>query len=448
MPKILVDDPTLSGILQRCRQHNVRLVRFLYCGLDGIVRGRACHVDFVKAACTSGIAINAGLLAFNSFDRPVTDSPLPAQGSLYLVPARETFTVLPYAAGCARVYCDVVTPDGAPFEACPRHFLRRMLARGRGAGFVYRAAFESEFFLLRPAGAEHVPSDSSPALSSRAMDAAADVMIAIVDALAAQGVPVEFYGAEAGHGQHELAIRVDDALRTADFQLAVRETIRTVAARHGLLGSLTPKPLAGEMGSGSHIHGSLWSIGGRANRFYSSRGPLRLSGLARWFVGGILHHVPALVALTAPSVESYRRFVPRLSSGSYRAWGLENREATVRVPEVRASTARESVNLEFRSCDASCNPYLALGALLAAGLDGIASQRDPGPALTDDPNTLSDAELSQRHVSPLPASLAEALEHLESDEILAAALGRPLLGAYVALKRSELRDGNAHAPDS
>ena len=440
MPRLLVEDPSPASILRRCRAHRVRLVRFLYCGLDGVVRGRACHVDFLKEALTSGIAINAALLTFNSFDRPVNDSPLPAQGSIYLVPARETFAVLPYAEGCANVYCDLVNPDGAPFQACPRTFLRRMLARARAAGFAYRAAFETEFFLLHPAGTGHVPFDLSPALSSRAMDAAAGVMTAIVDALVDQRVPVEFYGAEAGRGQHELVVRFDDALRAADLQLAVRETTRAVAANRGLLASLAPKPLADNMGNGSHVHSSLWSLGGRANLFHAPRGPARLSRLARRFVGGILHHLSALIALTAPSVDSFRRFVPRLNAGSCRAWGLENREAAVRIPRVRASTARQSVNVEFRPCDASCNPYLALGALLAAGLDGIAGRRDPGPALDVDPNTLSDSELGQRRIGPLPASLTETLEHLETDDMLAAALGPTLLRAFLALKRSELRD--------
>ncbi|MGH7334215.1 MAG: glutamine synthetase family protein [Candidatus Rokuibacteriota bacterium] len=448
MPVVLVGDLTLASILHRCRKHRVRLVRFLYCGLDGVVRGRACHVDVLKAALTSGIAVNAALLSCNSVDRPVTDSPLPSLGSLYLVPALESFAVLPYVEGCARVHCDLVTSGGTPFEACPRTFLRRMLARGREAGFAYRATFESEFFLLRPTGAGHVPLDLSPALSSRAMDAGAGVIAAIVEGLAAQGVPVEFYGAEAGHGQHELSIRFDDALRAADLQLAVRETTRTVAANRGFLASFAPKPLPDEMGNGSHIHSSLWSIRGRANLFHAPRRHARLSRLGVWFIGGILHHLSALVALTAPSVESYRRFVPRLSAGAYRAWGLENREAAVRIPEARTSTATESVNVEFRPCDASCNPYLALGALLAAGLDGIAGQRDPGPALCVDPNTLSDAELGQRRIGLLPASLSEALEHLETDDALATALGPTLLGAYVALKRSELRDSDIHASAS
>jgi glutamine synthetase len=194
------------------------------------------------------------------------------------------------------------------------------------------------------------------------------------------------------------------------------------------------------MGNGSHVHSSLWSLGGRANLFHAPRGPARLSRLAGRFVGGILHHLSALISLTAPSVDSFRRFVPRLNAGSCRAWGLENREVAVRIPQVRASTARHSVNVEFRPCDASCNPYLALGALLAAGLDGIAGRRDPGPALDVDPNTLSDSERGQRRVGPLPASLTEALEHLETDDMLAAALGPTLLRAFVALKRSELRD--------
>jgi glutamine synthetase len=368
----------------------------------------------------------------------VADGPLPLEGTLRLVPDLSTFAVLPYAAGWAQVYCDLVTPGGSPFEACPRTCLRRMLSRAARAGFAFRAAFESEFFLLRPDGDRPVPFDRSPALSTRAMEAAAGVVGAVIHALDEQGARVEYYGAEAGHAQHELSIRFDEALRAADLQLTVRETTRAVAARQGLLASFAPKPLADEMGNGSHIHASLWDARGRVNRFHAARG--RLSDIARWFIGGVLDHLPALVALTAPGTESFRRFVPRLNAGSYRAWGHDNREAALRVPAWPGAVARKSANVEFRPCDALCNPHLALAALLAAGLDGIGRRRDPGLPLAVDPNALSDAELEARGVSLLPGSLAEALDHLEADAMLTAALGPTLLQAYVALKRAELRD--------
>jgi glutamine synthetase len=421
----------------------VRLVRFLYCGLDGVVRGRACHVDFLGPALRSGVAINAGLLAVTGSDRPVLEGPLGLEGTLYLVPDLSTFSLVPYAAGTAQVYCELVTAAGTAFEACPRTCLRRMLARAAQAGFTFRASFESEFFLLRPDGEREVPFDRSPALSARAMDAAASAMGAVVAALDEQGARIEHCGPEVGHSQHELSVRFDDALRAADVQLVVRETTRAVAARHGLLASFAPKPVADEMGNGSHIHASLWSARGRANRFHAAGEPLHLSNVARWFIGGLLEHLPALLALTAPAATSFQRLVPRLSAGSYRAWGSDNRETAIRVPTWPAAAARRSANVEFRPCDALCNPHLALAGVLAAGLDGIARRRRAGPPLAVDPNSLSDAELEHRGVSLLPASLADALDHLEGNAVLLAGLGPALLRAYVALKRSELWDADA-----
>jgi glutamine synthetase len=318
-----------------------------------------------------------------------------------------------------------------------------MLARAARAGFILRASFESEFFLLRVEGDRHVPVDRSPALSARAMDAAASGMAAVIAALDGQGVRVEHYGPEVGHAQHELSVRFEDALRAADTQLVVRETARAVLAQQGLLASFAPKPVADEMGNGSHIHASLWSTRGGANRFHAARRCLALSDVARRFIGGLLAHLPALLALTMPGPTSFQRLIPGLSAGSYRAWGSDNREAAIRIPVWPAARARRAANVEFRPCDALCNPHLALAGLLAAGLDGVVRRREPGLPLTVDPNTLSDAELEHRGVSRLPGSLAEALDHLEGNTALAAALGSGLLRAYVALKRAELRDAEA-----
>ncbi|HSF02407.1 MAG TPA: hypothetical protein VLA62_05330, partial [Solirubrobacterales bacterium] len=211
------------------------------------------------------------------------------------------------------------------------------------------------------------------------------------------------------------------------------------AARHGLLASFAPKPFPDEAGNGSHVHLSLWRTRDDTNAFHSPTGHHALSDVAHAFIGGVLAHLPALLSLTAPSVNSYRRLQPRFWSSAYTAWGPDNKEATIRVPSKRRRLEMESTNLEFKPCDPSCNPYLALGGLLAAGLDGIERKLDPGEPLLVDPDTLSEAERRRRGVRRYPTSLGEALDALERDELMRAALGEVLAREYLAVKRSEVR---------
>jgi glutamine synthetase len=355
------------------------------------------------------------------------------------VPDPESFAVLPYTPKSARLLCDMLTLEGEPWGACPRSFLKRMIERGRQAGVALKAAFENEFTLARHEGGRYVPLDRSPCFSTIGMDSAAPVMIEIIEALMTQGVYPEQYYAELGPGQQELPVRFADALRAADNQITVRETARGVALRHGLLASFAPKPFPDEAGNGSHVHCSLWRIKDGRSHFHDPSGRYGLSEAGHAFIGGVLAHLPALVALTAPSVNSYRRLQPRFWSSAYTAWGPDNREAAVRVPSKRRGLEMESTNLEFKPCDPSSNPYLALGGLLAAGLDGLERKLDPGEPALVDPDTLSQAERTQRGIRRLPTSLTEALDALERDEVLRAALGDTLAREYLVVKRSEVR---------
>jgi glutamine synthetase len=314
-----------------------------------------------------------------------------------------------------------------------------MIVRGREAGVVLKAAFENEFTLARREGEGYAPIDRSPCFSTIGMDSAAPVMVEIIEALMAQGVYPEQYYAELGPGQQELPVRFADALRAADNQITVRETARGVALRHGLLASFAPKPFPDQAGNGSHVHFSLWRARDAKNAFHDPRGRYGLSDLAQAFIGGVLAHLPALVALTAPTVNSYRRLQPRFWSSAYTAWGPDNREAAVRVPSKRRGLEMESTNLELKPCDPSCNPYLALGGLLAAGLDGTAMRLDPGEPALVDPDALAPSEREQRGIRRLPASLGEALDALERDRVLMDALGPVLAKEYLAVKRSEVQ---------
>jgi glutamine synthetase len=429
----------MRHIVRQCRHEKVQLVRFLYCGNDGVIRGKACTAEFLESYLVSGIGLTVAMQCMNMLDQLVPEGSFGPVGEIRLTADPTTFAVIPYAPRTARLFCDMLTLEGEPWAACPRSFLRRMAARAAGRGLICRAAFENEFTLARREGGGYVPLDDSNCFSTVGMDGAAPVIADLVEALLAQGVHPEQYYAELGPGQQELPVRFAEALRAADNQITLRETARGVALKHGLIASFAPKPFAEQAGNGAHVHFSLWRLSDGGNHFHDAHDRHGLSEAAYGFIGGVRAHLPALVALTAPTVNSYRRLQPRFWSSAYTAWGPDNREGAIRVPSRRRGREVESTNLELKPSDPSCNPYLALGALLAAGLDGMERKLDPGPPTLVDPDTLSEAERAERGIARLPRSLGEALDALERDEVLREALGEVLLREYLAVKRSEVR---------
>jgi glutamine synthetase len=420
-----------------CRDAGVRLVRFLWCDNGGVVRGKAVHVDRLTRRMRTGVGVTVAMQAMNSLDQlqPVDD--MGPVGEVRLVPDASTFTVLPYAPHSAAMLADHVDLDGRPYGACPRSFLARQAERLLGHGLVLHASVETEFSLAREDAGRYVPVDTSLCFSSTGMAAAAEVIDAIVEALERQGIQVEQYYPELGHGQHELSVAHRPALVAADTQVLVRETIRAVAGRFGLVASLAPKPWPDQAGNGAHIHFSAWDPTGTENRFHDPHGRFGLSSVAERFIAGILAHVPGLLGLTAPSFNSYQRLAPRHWSSAYACWGPDNREATVRVPSTFRGEEHASTNLELKPADASANPYLAIGGLIAAGLDGLERDLALPPPTTVDPADLSDAEREAVAAVRYPETQGDALDRLEADAVLTTALGPLLTRSYLAVRRSE-----------
>ncbi|HEX7788782.1 MAG TPA: glutamine synthetase family protein, partial [Methylomirabilota bacterium] len=424
--------PRGGDLTEQARRGGVRLVRFLYTDNGGIIRGKATHVDSLAHRLTDGIGLTVAMQAMNMLDQLQPVEGLGPVGEIRLVPDPATFTVLPYAAHAAALICDMRTLDGESWEACPRAFLARQIAACAAAGFSVRAAYECEWTLAvkRPDGG-FAPLDESLCFSTAGMTTAALVIDDMVAALDAQGIPVEQYYPELGHGQQELSIGHAPVLEAADRQVFYRETIRAVAHRHGLYASLAPKPFLDQAGNGAHIHFSLWDAAGRRSRMHDPRGRYGVSALGYHFIAGVLAHLPALLALTCPSVNSYRRLQPHFWSSAYTAWGPDNREAAVRVPSTFSSDRAGSTNAELKASDSSSNPYLALGGLLAAGLDGVTRGLDPGEAVLVDPGALSEAERRARGIERYPTTLGAALDRLEADAALVSALGPTLHRAYL-----------------
>jgi glutamine synthetase len=424
-------------VLSACSEAGVRLVRFLYCDNAGLIRGKASGMQGLAGRLDDGIGLTVAMMAANMLDQFSDIEGMGPVGEVRLVPDLDSFAVLPYAPRSGALSCDLQKLDGEPWEACPRTFLKHMRDRAAAMGFRLNASIEAEFILARPGEkAWKTPFDRSVCFSSIAMGHTAAFVDELVSALESQGLVVEQYYPEASQGQHEISIRHAEVLRAADNHIKLRETIRAVALSHGLHASLAPKPFPNDVGNGGHIHFSLWDDSG-TNAFFDPMADDGLSKTARQFMAGVLAHLPALVALTCPSVNSYRRLQPNTWSSAYCVWGHDNREAAVRAASPFRSDRSGSTNLELKAADLSSNPYLALGGLLAAGLDGIETQMEPGDPLDVNPASLGKKERKERGVKRLPDNLDDAIENLASDEVLTAALGPVLANSYLTVRRSE-----------
>lgn len=430
-----------QDVIRQAREANLRLVRFLYCDNGGIIRGKATHASKLPTRIHEGIGQTLAMQAFTGVEALAPVEGMGPVGEFRLIPDPNTFVILPYVPGSGSMMCDMILTNGRPWEACPRTFLKRMIAHLAEHAMRAEAAVEHEFYLAREENGKYVPADHSLCYSSIGLDDEAEIIDSILEALEAQGVSIELFHTELGPAQQELSISHADVLRAADNVCLVRETVRGVARTFDLIATFAPKPFPDQAGSGAHIHFSLWGAEGSEqagkNLFYDPSQRGGLSQVGKYFIGGVLRHIRALVAITCGSPNSYRRLLPHFWSSAYGVYGFDNREGAIRVPSMFWGREAESINLELKPSDHSGNPYLAFGALIAAGLDGIQNRIDPGEPEEIDPGNYSDEERERRGIRPLPTSLDEALDELERDEVLKEALGPLLATSYIAVKRNE-----------
>jgi glutamine synthetase len=424
-----------ADVVEKAREADLRLVRFLWCGNDGTVRAKASALGGLEGRMESGIGLTVAMQAMNGLDHLQPVEGMGPVGEIRLVPDPETFRVLPYAPRTGAMLVDLIQLSGEPAPQCPRSFLKRMAGRLEEHTGVLEVAFENEFSLARVEDGAFVPVDSSLCFSTIGLTASQAYVDALVDALERQEIGLEQYYAELGHGQQELSTAHAPAVRAADEQVLVRETVRGVASGLGLVASLAPKPWPENAGNGGHIHFSLWKDG--KNVFHDPDAEDGLSTTARSFVAGVLEHLPGLCGLTAPSFNSYHRIIPQYWAGAFTCWGHDNREAPVRVPSLFWGSEEASTNVELKAADASCNPYLAVGGLIAAGLDGLERELEPPEAVEVDPATIPEDERAARGILRLPATQEEALDELAADLVLTTALGPTLTTSYLAVRRSE-----------
>lgn len=421
-------------------QQEMVLVRVLWVDASGQHRCRVVPQrrfdNFVKE---NGLGLTCASMGMSSaMDGPAEESNLTGTGEIRLMPDLSTRRTIPWVTHEEMVLADMHLKPGHLWEYCPRETLRKVSnILKQEFNLEMNAGFENEFYLLksqiRDGQEEWVPFDTSRYCSTSAFDAASPVLHEVINALESLNIDVEQLHAEAGNGQFEIALRYTTCTNAADNLIYAREVIRAVSRKHGLLATFMPKYALDDIGSGSHVHISLSENGN--NVFSASGGPTKhgMSKIGEEFMAGVLHHLPSLLAFTAPIPNSYDRIQPNTWSGAYLCWGKENREAPIRtacppgVPDGIVS------NFEIKAFDGCANPYLALAAILAAGIDGLRTHRSLPDPIDDNPDILRDK------LQRLPVSLTESVEALEKDAVLEDLLGEKLLVAIKGVRKAEIK---------
>ncbi|MBN1434395.1 glutamine synthetase [Candidatus Fermentibacterales bacterium] len=416
-------------ILARCRTDNVHFLRLQFTDIDGIIKNvEVPDSQFQKALEGQIMFDGSSIEGFTRIE----------ESDMLLVPDLDTFGVFPWETDhgkVGRLICDIADPDGSPFAGCPRTALKRVVERAGAMGYRLLAGPEAEFFLFQRDGMGiPVPEthDTGSYFDLSPVDKGEEARRDIALVLESMGYEVEAAHHEVAPGQHEIDFRYADALTTADNIVTFRFVVKKVALMHGLHATFMPKPLAGVNGSGMHTHQSLVDSGG-SNAFYDPDAPDGLSSIARAYIAGLIEHASGFVAVTNPLVNSYKRLVPGHEAPVNIAWSEKNRSPLIRVPARRG----EGTRCEVRVPDPSCNPYLALAAMLACGLDGIEKGLDCGPPVNRNIFEMSEEEKAALGVRQLPSSLAEALDHLERDAVIREALGEHIFEHFLLNKRRE-----------
>jgi glutamine synthetase len=423
-------------VARRLAGAGVTIVALCWVDNTGIARAKTIPLGRLERAAGWGVGMSPVFDVFLVNDDITTSKHIGGPGGdLRLVPDLDRITALAAQPGWAWAPVDRYTQDGQVYASCQRSFARRMTSQGRRHGLELRMSFEVEWAVGTEDGGRFRPACTGPAYGMTRVIELSDYGREVVGALERQGVTVEQFHPEYAAGQLEISVAAADPVAAADDSVLVRQTIRAVSARHGFQASFAPAVVAGTVGNGGHVHLSVWRDG--RNLLAGGPGPYGLTGDGEAFAGGILAELPALVAVGAPSVASYLRLVPSHWAGAFQCWGRENREAALRLVTGSAGEQDIRANLEIKCFDLSANPYLAAGALIAAGLGGMRSGARLPAEIEGDPVGLTAEELADRGIRRLPRTLPEAADGLEHSPALSQAMGEPLFEAFLAVRRAE-----------
>jgi glutamine synthetase len=421
-------------VLRALEERDIRFVRLWFTDVLGFLKSVAVAPAELEGAFAEGIGFDGS--AIEGLARVY-------EADMLVRPDPSTFQVLPWRGehlGTARMFCDLLTPDGEPSLSDPRFVLKRALARAGSHGLTFYAHPEIEFYLVRQPlvpGQEPEPVDQAGYFDHVPRGTTHDFRRAAITMLESMGISVEFSHHEGGPGQNEIDLRYADALTMADNIMTFRSVIKEVALEQGLHATFMPKPFTAHPGSGMHMHLSLFE--GDRNAFHEAGAQYQLSKLARQFIAGLLTHAAEITAVTNQWVNSYKRLWGGGEAPSYICWGHNNRSALIRVPMYKPGKGN-ATRIEYRAIDPACNPYLAFSVLLAAGLKGIEDGLDLPDGAEDDVWALTDGERRALGIKPLPGNLEQAIELMENSELVAETLGEGVFDYVLRNKRQEWAD--------
>ncbi|WP_195224443.1 glutamine synthetase family protein [Schaalia turicensis] len=426
-------DPIQEKVLREVAARDIRFIRLWFTDVAGVLKSVAIDPGELEDAFTEGIGFDGS--AIEGMTRV-------HESDMLLRPDASTFQMLPWRGEedpVARMFCDVLTPDGQASRSDPRGVLERVVERAQERGFTVMVHPEIEFYLLQqPISVDNLkPVDSAGYFDHVARGHSNDFRRRAVRMLEDMGIAVEFSHHEGGPGQNEIDLRAVDAVSAADNIMTARTVIEEVALRENLAALFMPKPFIDHPGSGMHTHLSL--LEGEENAFYDPSGEYQLSRTGRHFIAGLLEHACEIAAVTNQHVNSYKRLWGGGEAPSYVCWGHNNRSALVRVPLYKPEKCT-AARIEYRALDPAANPYLALAVLITAGLDGIERRLELVPEAEDNVWDLTDRERQVMGIEALPTSLASAVRLMRESDLVAGALGEEVFDYVVRNKEKEWRE--------
>ena len=419
---------TKKDVLALVKKHKIKFIKLWFADVLGFQKGIAITKRELEKAMSEGMGFDGS--SIEGFAR-IEESDMVA------MPDASTFQLIPWRNDkeglSARMFCDVVKPNGKPFEGDPRYVLKKNLKKAKEMGFVYYIGPELEYFYFENPK-NTIILDRGGYFDLTPLDVAQDLRRETVVMLEKMGVKVEYSHHEVATSQHEIDLRYCDALTMADNVMTYRMVVKEVARRHGKYATFMPKPIYGINGSGMHVHQSLFK--GSKNAFFSKTDKSHLSDMAKYFVAGILRHVPEITTVTNQWVNSYKRLIPGYEAPVYICWAQMNRSALVRVPMYKPGK-ENATRIEFRSPDPAANPYLAFSVMLAAGLEGMKKKyKLPNPA-EDNIYRMTEEERAKAGIRSLPEDLYEAIKLTEKSELVKEALGDTVFEYFIRNKKME-----------
>jgi glutamine synthetase len=422
---------TADDVKALVAENSIRFIRLWFTDILGQLKSFSISAEQLDDAFEGGMGFDgSSITGFNAIE----------ESDMIAIPDPTTYRLMPTREGEAKVgrmICDVVKPDGEPYEGDPRYVLRRALARMESMGFdTFNIGPELEYFLFAD-NESTITLDEGGYFAMTALDAATELRNETIQALESMGIGIEYHHHEVAPSQHEIDMRYANALDMADQTVTYRLIVKEVAAKNGVYATFMPKPLFGENGSGMHTHMSLFKDG--RNQFFEGGDQYNLSPAGKQFIAGLLRHARELSAVFAQWVNSYKRLVPGFEAPVYVAWSQRNRSALIRIPLYKPGS-EQATRAEIRCPDPACNPYLTFAALLHAGLEGIEQGYELEPPMETNLYHLTQEERRDQGIVSLPETLGEAIDEFAGSDLMRRAFGDHIFDNYVKLKRKEWDD--------